>query len=112
MKLLDARALVEKGSISLVEYIDERTLPLYAILTQTWGQPNEDVLFEDVQPFRATSHSLTATETASYYSRAGLAERGEKAGWYKVYSAACRACRDGFDYLWIDTCKCTLHYPS
>jgi Heterokaryon incompatibility protein (HET) len=27
-----------------------------------------------------------------------------KAGWKKIWSACLQACRDGYDYIWIDTC--------
>ena len=50
MRLLDARALVNNGQAKLVEYIDERSLPKYAILSHTWGAVGEEVVFEDIKP--------------------------------------------------------------
>lgn len=110
MKLLDARALVETGSARLVEYIDERSLPPYAILSHTWGQPTEEVLFEDVQSVQDKAGPLTQANTATFYSPRELAQRGEKSGWSKVYAAAHRACQDRLDYVWIDTCSFVFQY--
>lgn len=56
--------------------------PEYAILSHTWGSPNEEVLFSDM--------------------RQGTAET--KAMYHKVKKACELAASHGFEYLWIDTC--------
>lgn len=104
MRLIDTQALVKEGSTKLVEYIDERRLPPYAILSHTWGLPNEEVLFEDVQPDSAGYRPPLGVDVASFYSPIEIAGRNEKAGWLKVYQAAKRAHEDGYECLWIDTC--------
>ena len=64
---------------SLREFVGDN-IPPYAILSHTWGQ--DEVLFRDVE--------------------IGTAHRRES--FYKVKSAAAQAARDGFAYVWIDTC--------
>jgi Heterokaryon incompatibility protein (HET) len=56
-------------------------VPLYAILSHTWG--DEEVTFQDI--------------TVAY-------KRSSLKGWSKVANACCRAAADGWEYIWIDTC--------
>lgn len=105
MRLIDTRALVKDGSAKLVEFIDERSMPLYAILSHTWGRPDEEVLFEDVLSSSNVAPSFSKPhEVASFYHPSEIARRGAKSAWYKIYEAARKAHEDGYQYLWIDTC--------
>jgi hypothetical protein len=58
--------------------------PPYAILSHTW-EPDGEILFEDLQ----------TASTGDYR---------EKSGFAKVMSTCNRALRDGYQYVWIDTC--------
>jgi hypothetical protein len=58
-------------------------VPPYAILSHTWGQ--EEVLFKDMKP---KNHE---------------AAKG-KAGYNKIEKVCIQALRDGYGYIWIDTC--------
>jgi hypothetical protein len=53
----------------------------YAILSHTWGQPNEEVTFEDMES----------------------SGRG-KAGYKKIKFCGEQAARDGLQYFWVDSC--------
>ena len=57
--------------------------PKYAILSHTWGV--EEILFEDI-------------------SNQGSLEWKLKGGFYKLHEGCKQAQRDGFDFIWIDTC--------
>lgn len=46
MRLLDADALIYDNEARLAEFIDERSLPKYAILSHTWEKG--EVLFHDI----------------------------------------------------------------
>lgn len=59
-----------------------RNIPPYAILSHTWMGDDEEVSYEDWT--------------------AGIAE--SKAGYAKIRSCAEQATRDGFEYIWADTC--------
>ena len=47
MRLLDAEKLVRDGQTELVEFLDERSLPPYAILSHTWT--TEEILYDDLK---------------------------------------------------------------
>ncbi|KAM0252334.1 hypothetical protein ACHAQJ_007772 [Trichoderma viride] len=71
--------LLKKGSDLVAKHIT----PRYAILSHTWGEG--EVLFEDMQ-----SRDRSAAK--------------EKRGYMKLEDSCKRAARDGFEYIWIDTC--------
>ena len=58
------------------------SIPPYAILSHTWG--DEEVTLQDL------------TQPASYYQ--------SKAGFAKLRGSCQKATRDGFAWVWIDTC--------
>ncbi|KAK7439994.1 hypothetical protein VKT23_017247 [Stygiomarasmius scandens] len=85
------RRLIDARSLELVEFNDRDTIPPYAILSHTWSKKGENIAFgggevvyaEFIQPTKETS-----------------LKRG-----YRKIKAACRqACRDGINYVWVDTC--------
>ncbi|KAI1278835.1 HET-domain-containing protein [Xylaria sp. FL0933] len=63
----------------LQEFIGDR-IPEYAILSHTWG--DDEVLFQDLADPR----------------------HKEKLGYRKIEGCCQQAIRDGFDFVWIDTC--------
>ena len=69
--------LLHTASIKLVE--NPPVLP-YAILSHTWDR--DEVLYHDVDTDKVRS----------------------KAGWRKIVGACRRAAREGFKYIWVDTC--------
>jgi hypothetical protein len=62
--------------------LDDRSIPLYAILSHTWGPDSEEVSFQDI------------------LNGAGKA----KAGYDKIRFCGRQARRDGLTHFWIDTC--------
>jgi WD40 repeat protein len=71
----------DHGEPSLVERTGDR-IPLYAILSHTWGTDNEEVSYEDLQ------------------KGTGM----HKSGYDKIRFCAQRAEQDGLRFFWIDTC--------
>ncbi len=78
MRLLE----YDGGKISLTNDLTNDILPLYAILSHTWGPDNEEVTYGDIVD--------------------GAGER--KTGYEKIRFCAEQAKRDGLRYFWVDTC--------
>lgn len=70
--------LLRTRDLTLVEYFND--YPQYAILSHTWT--DEEVTFHDMIHGRANT----------------------KKGYQKILSCVQQALRDGYDYVWIDTC--------
>ena len=109
MKLLDAKLLINEGRAQLVEFQDERNLPNYAILSHTWA--DEEVLFHDlelgprheIEPHSGVVWSATDHVSSAQTAPATLGPH-IRAGWNKILNACIQARKDGFSYIWIDTC--------
>ncbi|OSS47961.1 hypothetical protein B5807_06712 [Epicoccum nigrum] len=71
----------ESGTFSLVEKFGD-DIPPYAILSHTWGTPDEEVSFRDMQT--------------------GSGEN--KRGYRKLLFCGKQAADDGLRYFWVDTC--------
>jgi len=109
MRLLDAWALIYDGSAELFDVPDERSCPAYAILSHTWG--HEEVLFGDLPLGPSHEISPSSSSIRARRRRRQNLETVEaswaphvKLGWNKVLNTCMQACRDGFEYVWIDTC--------
>ncbi|KAH9207726.1 hypothetical protein DL95DRAFT_415366 [Leptodontidium sp. 2 PMI_412] len=72
---------LQSGNLSLTEDYTEH-VPPYAILSHTWGIDTEEVTFDD---FRAGTYI-------------------NKIGYRKIKFCGEQATRDGFQYIWVDTC--------
>jgi len=75
--------LLDTGSLTLHSFIGRR-IPEYGILSHTWR--DDEVTFEDI-------NHLSSPHAAK-----------SKAGFEKVRRTCALAARDGFKYVWIDTC--------
>lgn len=84
MRLLNVRTL------KLESFINPSDVK-YAILSHTWGE--EEVLYEDFQQPQKIHYNFGLRPTWSGKIAAA-----------KVTSSCARALKDGFDYIWIDTC--------
>jgi hypothetical protein len=71
----------EEGRFSLKEYT-ENNAPPYAILSHTWGQGDEEVVFKDLAEGKGK----------------------EKPGFQKLVFCAKQAEKDGLRFFWVDTC--------
>src|SRR5262249_16750738 len=72
----------KSGLIGLTDDLADDEIPPYAILSHTWGKPEEEVRVEDFSKNVADS----------------------KAGYEKVRFCGEQAVRDGLGYFWMDTC--------
>ncbi|KAJ5917450.1 heterokaryon incompatibility protein-domain-containing protein [Penicillium verhagenii] len=80
--------LVNAKTFELKSFIDEESPPPYAILSHTWGDPEEEISFQDL--------NLWAT---------GKDFKGlKRVGWRKVRRACAQALERRLSYIWIDTC--------
>jgi ankyrin repeat protein len=79
--------LLEVETLRVVEF-SEDDIPRYAILSHTWGR--EEVTFQEL----SSRNWLTAP----------ISRIQDKAGFSKIKNTAKLARRDGFGYIWIDTC--------
>lgn len=61
-------------------------VPPYAILSHTWGDEAEEVIFQDI----LNNNNASTTTT--------------KPGYQKVRNTCIRAAADGLDHVWIDSC--------
>jgi hypothetical protein len=82
MRLLTTSFTKKRGDPPKLEEFFGSDIPPYAILFHTWGR--EEVTFQDL-----------ASSTEPPYHHAGFA---------KLRGCCTRAGRDGYKYVWIDTC--------
>ena len=61
-------------------------VPPYAILSHTWGNEDEEVIFQDI----LTNNNASTTTS--------------KPGYQKVRNICKRAAADGLEHVWIDSC--------
>ncbi|KDR71697.1 hypothetical protein GALMADRAFT_775520 [Galerina marginata CBS 339.88] len=72
--------LLDVNTLNIEEFFNEMDCPTYAILSHTWG--DGEVSLQDFSTPAATS----------------------MAGYRKIENCCKQARKDGFDYVWIDTC--------
>ncbi|QIW98271.1 hypothetical protein AMS68_003789 [Peltaster fructicola] len=72
----------DDGSLSFSMVTKDTAVVKYAILSHTWGAPEQEILFEDINSGKAQ----------------------EKTAYTKVDFALSQAHLDKLDYVWIDTC--------
>jgi hypothetical protein len=78
--------LLRSETLELREFPNHDQLP-YAILSHTWA--SEEVLFQDIE-------GLNVDTIPSRIK--------QKLGYKKIEACCAQAARDGFEYVWIDTC--------
>ena len=79
MQLLE---ILEKYDLRLTKDLEEDEIPVYMILSHTWGPDEEEVTFKDVKE--------------------GIGRH--KAGYRKIEFCAKQARKDGCGHFWVDTC--------
>ncbi|KAK0740165.1 hypothetical protein B0T18DRAFT_203158 [Schizothecium vesticola] len=84
MRLLEACDGPDGLEFRLTKDLDDGSVPLYAILSHTWGPDSEEVSFQDM------------------LNGAGKAKA--KGGYDKIRFCGRQARRDGLTHFWIDTC--------
>ncbi|KAK4626870.1 hypothetical protein CLAFUW4_04848 [Fulvia fulva] len=85
--------LLDVSSLRLVQFNDDRAVEgAYAILSHTWDtNPKNEVSYKD----------LKRDKTVDEFARR---KAKDKAGFSKVDHACRQAQKDGYKYIWIDTC--------
>jgi hypothetical protein len=78
MRLIQVR---DDGSFSLVKR-EGTNIPSYAILSHTWGGPNDEVTYQDM--LNGSAHT--------------------RVGYSKMTFCVEQVVKDGLQYFWIDTC--------
>ena len=78
MRFIECR---DQADFRLVEYIG-KNIPLYAILSHTWGANSDEVTFKDLMEGTGKG----------------------KAGYNKIRFCAKQAVSDALQYIWVDTC--------
>ncbi|KAL2880281.1 hypothetical protein SGCOL_004330 [Colletotrichum sp. CLE4] len=73
--------LLNTTTLKVIEFVTER--PSYAILSHTWG--SQEIVLQDTEAEGGAPSSI-------------------KAGWKKIRGSCALALKDGFDWIWIDTC--------
>lgn len=78
----------------------EGSIPRYAILSHTWGEPEDEVTFQDMARLRQSSfkHPYSAMIEATDI------EIRRKPGMEKILFACQQAKEDGLEWAWVDTC--------
>ncbi|KAL8768830.1 MAG: hypothetical protein Q9209_005011 [Squamulea sp. 1 TL-2023] len=92
--------LLYTDTFNFRQFFDER-LPPYAILSHTWG--DEEATFQELQE-DATTALLKSTKNRWANEDAGHHDRTVKEGYLKIIGCALQAEKDGFEYIWCDTC--------
>lgn len=78
----------------------EGSIPRYAILSHTWGQPEDEVTFQDMARLR---QSVSKSPSDSILE-ATIFEIKRKPGLEKILFACQQAKEDGLEWAWVDTC--------
>ncbi|KAK3382662.1 hypothetical protein B0T24DRAFT_686822 [Lasiosphaeria ovina] len=83
--------------LRIVEFADNaiRPIPSYSILSHTWG--DQEITYHDIVSLSSGNRNLSAVFNLD-------SEVKSKTGFAKVKNAAALAVKDGFAYMWIDTC--------
>lgn len=91
--------LINVHSYEIREFY-EGGIPRYAILSHTWGEPEDEVTFQDMARLRQSS---------SKYRYSAMIEATDikirrKPGMEKILFACQQAKEDGLEWAWVDTC--------
>ncbi|KAI1322426.1 HET-domain-containing protein [Xylariaceae sp. FL0255] len=78
----------DNGSLTLTKDLPNAEIPPYTILSHTWGDDGEEVVFQEiVEGARATKHNYR-----------------QKPGYRKIDFCAKQAAVDHLQYFWVDSC--------
>lgn len=75
-------------------------IPRYAILSHTWGEPEDEVTFHDMARIRPAASSVLS----DFIIDGTDVEIKRKAGLEKILFACRQARADGLEWAWVDTC--------
>jgi hypothetical protein len=84
--------LLNATTRQLVAFAEDQ-VPRYAILSHTWGTPDEEISFQDLQGAAPEPDAQPSPPSWT-----------EKLGWDKIKGACAQSLAYDCEYLWIDTC--------
>lgn len=73
--------LLNTRTLKLENFVGDKDVPAYAVLSHCWGKPSEELSFGDV-----------------------IGQDGYRAGYHKVVNFCQKAKKRRFRYVWVDTC--------
>lgn len=91
--------LINVNSCEIREF-HEGSIPRYAILSHTWGEPEDEVTFQDM----ARLHQSVSTSLVDSSLEAIATEIRCKPGLEKILFTCQQAKEDGQEWAWVDTC--------
>ena len=94
--------LLRTSTFKLEEYFDEEKRPRYAILSHVWDT-NEEITLQELQQKDANMW-LKSTKTRVVNGEPLYCFQNIKKGFLKILGCALQAEKDGFEYIWCDTC--------
>ena len=104
MRLINTTTLA-LSEVQITRFLYGRTEPKYTILSHTWG--HEEVSFEEWVCAIPPPQGSPFTIWTALKSIIGLDVRSnvtKKRGYAKISEAARIAAKDGYQWLWVDTC--------
>ncbi|KAJ5731400.1 heterokaryon incompatibility protein-domain-containing protein [Penicillium malachiteum] len=79
--------IINARTIQVEFVVSERDASPYAIISHTWGEPQNEITFDDIKHW----HSRDLYDS-------------KRPGWEKVAQACAKALEYNYEYMWIDTC--------
>lgn len=79
---------------------DDSNLPYFAVLSHTWGRPEDDSTFQDLDIDRRGWYKC---HCESHKDTLGLDKPSKAVAWSKAMGACHQALALGYGYVWIDT---------
>ena len=93
--------LLSTSTFKLEDFLDEETIPRYAILSHRWE--GEEITLQEVQQ-KDTIILLNSTKTRVANGEPLYSFQNIKKGFLKIIGCALQAEKDGIGYIWCDTC--------
>ena len=94
--------LLSTSTFDLKSFYDEKEVPRYAILSHTWEIGEESTLQELQQ--KDTNILLNSTKARVVNGEPLYKVQNIRKGFMKIVGCALQAEKDGFKYIWCDTC--------
>ena len=91
------------STFELKEFFDEKKIPKYAILSHRWEEDNEEITLQELEQ-KDTTILLNSTKMQVLSGEPLHCFQTLKKGFLKIIGCALQAEKDGFEYIWCDTC--------
>ncbi|KAK0509804.1 hypothetical protein JMJ35_008198 [Cladonia borealis] len=94
--------LLSTCTFELKSFYDEKEIPRYAILSHTW-ETGEEITLQELQQ-KDTNILLNSTKARVVNGEPLYNVQNIRKGFIKIVGCALQAEKDGFKYIWCDTC--------